>query len=128
MKKVIFLFVFLLLFILGTGSVLAVEGAAAPSPGGAQGSAGPQELNNPLADNFETIVKGVITSVIGLSGVLALIAFVWGGILWMVSGGDTAKIQKGKTMMIWAVTGLVVIFAAYAILTFIFQALGFEAS
>jgi len=87
------------------------------------------ELVNPLANavgggTLESIVKNVITGALGVSGVLALIAFIVGGISWMTSSGDTAKIQKGKNMMIWAVMGIVIIFSAYAILSFVFKTLG----
>lgn len=83
-------------------------------------------LVNPLGgnDTFEEVIKNVITGAIGISGVLALIAFILGGVTWMISGGDSSKIKKGKDMMIWAVMGLVIIFSAYAILTFIFTTLG----
>ena len=85
------------------------------------------ELTNPITGatggNFEGVVKNVINAALSLSGVLALIAFIYGGITWMISYGDTSKITKGKTMMIWAVWGLVIIFASYAILNFVFSAL-----
>lgn len=82
-------------------------------------------LINPLGDGvtLEGAVKNVITAALGVSGVLALIAFIYGGITWMISGGDSAKVQKGKNMMIWAVWGIVIIFSSYAILTYIFSAL-----
>ena len=73
---------------------------------------------------IETTVNQILTTVIGLTGVLALIAFIWGGILWMVSEGNPGQIDKGKKMMTWAVFGLAVIFGSYAILRFVFRALG----
>ncbi|OGY44030.1 MAG: hypothetical protein A3B89_04390 [Candidatus Buchananbacteria bacterium RIFCSPHIGHO2_02_FULL_40_13] len=85
------------------------------------------ELPNPLTGktegNFEEVIKNVTTATLGISGVLALVAFIYGGITWMTSSGDTAKITKGKNMMIWAVWGIVIIFASYAILSFVFKAL-----
>ena len=106
-KTVKYLFSFLVLFLLLTNVTLAVA------------------LNNPLGSGvtFEGAAERIITTALGVSGVLALISFVWGGTMWAISGGDTGKIQKGKTMMIWAIMGLVVIFSSYAILSFIFKAL-----
>ena len=88
--------------------------------------AGAAQLDNPLGNGatFESVISKVITAAVGISGVLALIAFIVGGINWMISGGDSSKIKKGKDMMIWAVMGIVIIFSAYAILTFIFTTLG----
>lgn len=81
-------------------------------------------LTNPVGEGltFEKIVNNVITTTLGISGVLALIAFIYGGITWMTSQGNSAKVEKGKNMMIWAVAGLLIIFAAYSIITLIFTA------
>ncbi|MDO8668976.1 MAG: pilin [Candidatus Buchananbacteria bacterium] len=82
-------------------------------------------LDNPLGPGvtFEKAVSNVINAALGVSGVLALIAFIYGGVTWMISGGDTSKIQKGRAMMTWAVWGIVIIFSSYAILNYIFTAL-----
>jgi len=98
--------------------------ATPASPGVTGGSS--VTLDNPLGGDktFEQVINSVITAVLGITGVLALIAFIYGGLTWMISYGDPGKIQKGKTMMVWAVAGLVVIFSAYAIITFVFDALG----
>lgn len=69
------------------------------------------------------VVNNVIKATLGLSGVFALIAFIWGGITWMTSYGDTAKVTKGRTMMTWAVIGLIVIFGSFAIVNYLLDAL-----
>lgn len=105
-KLVKYLISFVAIFALSATTVLAVE------------------LQPPLGTgSFEEITNRVITTILGLSGVLALIAFIYGGIIWMISGGDPGKITKGKNMIVWAIIGLVVIFISYAALTFIFGAL-----
>jgi|GEM_PF-938185 len=87
-------------------------------------------LNNPLGPNSSAhpigdLANRLIKTALGISGVLALLAFVYGGILWMVPFGDqTGNIKKGKQMMVWAVLGLVVIFSSYAVINFIGTALG----
>ena len=105
-KFVKHLAVFAILFILSAPAVLAVQ------------------LENPIGSDatFEVVVNRVITTVLGISGVLALIAFIYGGVTWMTSQGNSAKVDKGRNMMIWAVAGLLIIFAAYSILTLIFNA------
>jgi hypothetical protein len=44
-------------------------------------------------------------------------------VLWMTSLGNTQQIEKGKETLKWATIGLMIIFASYAILSFIFKAL-----
>lgn len=84
------------------------------------------ELKNPLgsATTFELIVNNLVKTALGLSGVFALLAFIYGGITWMTSMGDPAKVTKAKNMMAGAVIGLFIIFASYAIITLVFTALG----
>lgn len=92
-------------------------------------NAGKVPLNNPLTDKPEpisifTILNNVITAGLGLTGILALIAFIYGGVLWMISLGDAGKVEKGKKMMIWAVVGLAVVFTSYGAITLLFRAFG----
>jgi len=83
-------------------------------------------LDDPLnaGGDFATIGNRLITGAIGTVGVLAIVAFIWGGIVWMTSGGSPERIKKGRSMMLWAVIGLFVIFGSYAILSLVFTALG----
>ncbi len=102
----------------------------APGAGTAGYKAGGSvQLTNPLGSVTPLeIINNIITALLGLTGVLALIAFIYGGVLWMISFGDPGKVEKGKKMMIWAVIGLVVVFSSYAVLTLVFQAFGFTAT
>ena len=87
-------------------------------------SASAVRLDNPLGDRpLESVVSQGIDVVLGISGVLALIAFIYGGVLWMISSGSSSMIAKGKTVMVWSIVGLIVIFSSYAILSFVFEVL-----
>jgi hypothetical protein len=55
-------------------------------------------------------------------GAVALLMFVYGGLLWLTSGGAADKVNKGKEVMVWAVIGLVVIFSSYGLVKFVFGA------
>mgnify|MGYP002345398756 CR=1 FL=1 len=89
-------------------------------------------LDNPLAatgkeggvSGVTGLVNQLIKFVLGFTGLLSLLAFIYGGILWMSSMGDSKKVEKGKQVMIWSVCGLAVIFASYGIVLTLFEALG----
>ena len=49
----------------------------------------------------------VISGILGLTGVLALVAFIAGGVMWMTSGGNAEKVKKGRDILVWAVIGLI---------------------
>jgi len=84
------------------------------------------ELPDPLhgqADNIPLLVGSIINYVLGILGVLALVMFICGGLIWMTSEGAPDKIKKGKDTLIWAILGLALIFFSYALLDFILGAL-----
>jgi hypothetical protein len=85
----------------------------------------PRYLENPLGTaSVAEIIARIISIITGVSGSIALLMFVYGGMLWLTAGGESGKIEAGRKAMIWAVIGLVVIFGAYAILSFLFRELG----
>lgn len=76
-----------------------------------------QKLSNPLGDNvtIEIVIGRVIKAILGLSGMAALLMFVWGGVLWLTSRGDTNQINKGKDTLKWATFGIAIILLAYTL-------------
>jgi hypothetical protein len=50
--------------------------------------------------------------------------FVYGGVMWIISGGSAEKITKGTQAMLWAAIGMCIIFASYAIIALILQSIG----
>jgi len=83
-------------------------------------------LLNPLGSTTLTtqqLIGLMIGAILGIVGSIALVMFIIGGFQWMTAGGNMERIKKGRDTLIWATLGLVVIFAAYAILRFIFEAL-----
>ena len=82
-------------------------------------------LPNPLGENLtvQQVIGNVINAVLGIVGSIALLMFVIGGFWWMTAGGNEERVKKGRQTLEWATFGLVVIFSAYAILRFIFEAI-----
>lgn len=96
--------------------------SASGSAGGGGGSG--TGLQNPLPTaDIPTILGGVLRAFFGVLGSIALLMFIYGGFTWLTSGGAAEKIQKGKDTMVWAVLGIAITFAAYAIVNFVIGAL-----
>ncbi|MEK7102533.1 MAG: pilin, partial [Patescibacteria group bacterium] len=55
---------------------------------------------------------------LGLSGSVALVIFVWGGFLMLTSAGNPKKVQGGKDKMVAAIIGLIIIFSAFTVVKF----------
>lgn len=68
-------------------------------------------------------IAGIISGLIRLSLVIAAIAFffilVIGGIRWIISGGDKAQTEAARNQITAALVGLVIVFAAWAIVQLI---------
>lgn len=61
-----------------------------------------------------------------LIGMVAFVAFVYGGFVMIFSFGNSDKVNHGKEVMIAAVVGLVIAFSAYAAINFLLDALGVQ--
>ena len=74
-------------------------------------------LYNPLGEVKDlTVIMGKIISMfLGIVGALALLAFVYGGIMWMTARGDANWLKKGQSTLTSAAWGLVIIGFAYTL-------------
>lgn len=83
------------------------------------------QLKNPIkgASNFQQLIGLIINAILGLTGSIALVMFVYGGLMWMLSGGNQDRVKKGRDTFVWAILGLVVIFTSYTVVNFIFTTL-----
>lgn len=83
-------------------------------------------LENPLkdiGDDPRYLIGRIIKGILGLSGSMALLIFVYGGTIYLTAQGENEKIQRAKNTIVWATVGLVVIFGSYAFLTYLFKGL-----
>lgn len=79
-------------------------------------------LTNPLSTDDPRILIGrIIKAILGLSGAVALLMFVYGGFVYLTAQGERDRIERGKSTLIWATLGLAVIFGSYAFLTYLFR-------
>lgn len=125
MKKLVFSIVAAVLTVVGLG------GIATMSPVHAVGEGNPAqdfingEGENVIApdgvqkDKLMDTIKNIINVVIGIIGMLAVIMIIMGGISFVTSQGDTAKVAKARNTILYGVVGLVVALLAFAIVNFV---------
>lgn len=91
------------------------------------GSAGNETiaLPNPLGNQSDpqVIIGLVIRVVLGMVGSVALVFFIYGGLMMMTSAGNMDRVTKGRNTLVWASIGLVVIFTSYALVGFIIRSI-----
>lgn len=70
-------------------------------------------------DDLPNLIINIVNTVILISGLIAVVFIVIGGIQFMTSAGNAPKIQKAKDTIIYAALGLVICALAYAIVNFV---------
>jgi len=82
-------------------------------------------LDNPLGEtSIAKIVGRIIKAFLGIIGTISLVMFIYAGLMLLTAAGNSSQIQKGQQTMVWASLGILVVFASYAILKFVFSAFG----
>ncbi len=85
------------------------------------------EIPQPKGVNITNIGKLISASVSAIMMLAALLAFVYlilGGIQWITSGGDKAGMEAARNKITHAIVGLIIVGAAWAIMTLVSNFLG----
>ncbi|MBR3176414.1 hypothetical protein IKF25_00365 [Candidatus Saccharibacteria bacterium] len=105
--------------------------------------ANPSSAENPAQAGAETAkasgmpselvgVNGVFTkitnTVLYAVGIISVIMLIYGGLRYVVSGGDSKKVTDAKNTIMYAIIGLIISILAYAIVNFVINAVGGEAT
>lgn len=78
------------------------------------------------ANSFLLIGIAVAQWILGITGALTLLAFIYGGVLFLISAGNKELVAKAKKVMIGAIVGMAIVFLSYTIIGFVFNSLGIK--
>lgn len=109
--------------------VIGVEGAIIPTAhaNNSNNSSNANNLNidNPLGtDSFVDLFVGIANWVAGIVATLAVIVIVFGGIQYLLSGGNEEKITQANKTIQWAIIGLIVVVLSWSLLKTVLTILG----
>ncbi|MDO4271390.1 MAG: hypothetical protein Q4C83_00160 [Candidatus Saccharibacteria bacterium] len=88
---------------------------------------GPYRGNGQPADLFngaDAIIPRVINLMLFIVGVLAIFMIIYGGIRYVLSGGDNSKVKDAKNTILYAIVGLIVAILGYAIVNWVVSVIG----
>ncbi len=72
-------------------------------------------------------ISAIINVILGFLGILATVIILLGGFKWMTSQGNSEKVDEAKNLIKNGIIGLVIIFSAFAISSFVISSM-FEAT
>jgi len=72
------------------------------------------------------IISAVIIVILVVAALVFFFILVWGGIRWIMSGGDKANTEAARGQITSALVGLVIVFSAWAIMAAIGYFFGVE--
>lgn len=70
-------------------------------------------------EELMTTVNRVINIVIGIVAIVAVVVMIIGGVYFIISQGDSAKITRARNTILYGLVGLVVSLLAFAIVNFV---------
>ena len=117
--------VFLTLLVLLSPVMVAVAAGNTP----ADPNYGVDQLDNldlpqPTEENaLPTIVINLINLVLGFLALIAIVIVLIGGFEWMTAGGNDDKVKTAQNRLKYGLIGLVIIFVAYGLVTFVLKTL-----
>ena len=71
----------------------------------------------------EDAIMGLIKSILSFVTIIAVVYCLWAGFQIMTAGGDEEKVKSGRKTIIQVIIGIVIMWLAYAIVTWVIQAL-----
>jgi hypothetical protein len=123
MKKILITSVIFSSILLGGVSVSAQSGGG--GPGGGSGGGGPNigvSLPNPLSGTgtiYQLIERIFNEIILPIGGVIAVMAFVYTGFLYVTAQGNTTKIATAHRALLYTSVGTAILLGAWVIATMI---------
>ncbi len=76
--------------------------------------------------DFIALAINISQWILGIVGSLTLLMFVYGGFTFLISAGSSEKVGQAKKIITAAVIGLIIIFASWLIINYVFQIMGLD--
>ncbi len=80
-----------------------------------------KQLNPMNFGNAQDVVGRIINAMLAFVGTIAFVFYLYAGFLWMTAAGSSERIESAKKIMLWTTLGLVMMFASYILVNFLFS-------
>lgn len=72
----------------------------------------------------DALIPRLINLMLFIVGILAIVFLIFGGIRYVISGGDKSKVDAAKNTILYAIVGLVVAILGYAVVNWVIGVVG----
>ena len=83
--------------------------------------AGYAENSGLTTRDIRDVTISLIRVVLGFLAIVATIIIIYGGFKWMTAAGNEEKVTEARKLLVAGIIGLIIIIAAFAIVTFVLQ-------
>lgn len=73
-------------------------------------------------NDFDELVRGMLNWGLGISGALALLFYIIGGLWMLYSRGNSSRVERGKEILIGTTSGIFFILASWLLINFVLEA------
>ena len=80
------------------------------------------ECNVQEDNSLMPTINTIINVIMGILGLVAVLVIILGGVQYVTSTGDAAKVKKAKDTIMYGIIGLVISLLAFAIVNFVLSA------
>lgn len=81
-------------------------------------------LNKAKFGSIAEVIGRAIQILLSFIGSIAIVLYVYSGILWMIAGGNSEAVGKAKQIILWTTLGVAIMLSSYLIANFVFKSLG----
>jgi hypothetical protein len=92
----------------------------------AQSSLNIQQPNTIKITDIGQLISALVGTTLIIAALLAFLYLILGGIKWITSGGDKAGMEEARNKITHAIVGLIIVGAAWAIMTLVQNFLGVQ--
>jgi cytochrome bd-type quinol oxidase subunit 2 len=104
-----------------SGKVLAASTGVSGGIGGGANAARGDGQPSDLFGNTGIFTQ-ITNTILFIVGALSVIMLIYGGLRYIISGGDSKKVTDAKNTIMYAIIGLIIAVLAYAIINFVIKA------
>jgi hypothetical protein len=120
-KKILFIVILVIFFLTGANIFAAdVKNSLNITMGAVDEGIAQKIEDGNNVPNVPIVIGRIIGGLLGLMGSIFFVMLVYGGFMWMTAQGKEQQIERARSIITWAVWGVVIILLAYVITGTIF--------